>query len=224
MILSEAISKINYALRGIDDDAPVEGSDEYSYWVSVLNRKKDELYEDVTKRWSNVFEARSLGTISATDEPTFDLDDDFLAPSNRAYVLLSSGSRSYFPIVKPEEAVEVGRYFYIAGQDPQTLYFSREILSDDQIVGGELFLPAYFMPDDFTNAGQTLLVPDANWLVMATAAEIAYNDIIYEDRAEGLNAKANNLYQQMIAKNRRGTWDNPRRTPTVVKRIRGTVR
>lgn len=220
MILSEAIPLINYALRGIDDDAPVEGTDEYSYWVSTLNRKKNELYQDVTKRWAITYEKRSFGTIAASEDPSFDLDEDFLAPSNEVYVL-KDGSRTRFRLVKPEEVPENIRVAYIAGDDPQVLYISKEITSDESFVGGTLYVPGYYLPDDFTSPSDTLLVPDPYWLVMATAAEVAYNDIIYEDKAEGLNNKANNLYAMMVAKNRRGTFDNPRTVTTRLNRIRG---
>jgi len=44
--VTTAISGINYALRGVDDEAPLDGTEEWDYWLSVLNRKKDELFRD----------------------------------------------------------------------------------------------------------------------------------------------------------------------------------
>lgn len=55
MDVTTAISGISYALRGTDDDAPLVSSDEWTYWLSVLNRKKDELYRDLTKQWPESF-------------------------------------------------------------------------------------------------------------------------------------------------------------------------
>ena len=42
MLVSEAIVGINYALRGTEDDAPLEGTEEYTYWLHLLNKKKNE--------------------------------------------------------------------------------------------------------------------------------------------------------------------------------------
>ena len=51
MLVSSAISRINYVLRGTDDDAPGVSTPEWLYWVDTLNRVKDGLYEDVAKNW-----------------------------------------------------------------------------------------------------------------------------------------------------------------------------
>lgn len=221
MLVSEYITRLNYALRGIDDDAPISGSDEWNYWLSVLNRKKDELYEDVTKQWSVTYEARGLGTIAASAAPSFDLDDDFLAPSDSIYIVTNEGVRRDYVLIKPQEKNPHRQEAFIAGQEPQVIYFTKEILAGADIIGGTLYLPAYFMPDDFTDENDTVLLPDPNWGVLAAAAEIAGNDIVYEDKEANLTAKANNLYDLMVKKNRRGTFLNPRKAQTNVQRIRG---
>lgn len=222
MTLAQAITRISYALRGLDDDAPVSGSDEYAYWLDTLNRKKDELYQDVTKRWSITYEVRSLGTITANAAPSFELDDDFLAASDSAYIITTDDQRVDVFFSKPEERDTRIRQVFIAGGDPEVLYFTSPIVAGDSIIGGTLYLPAYWMPADLAAAGDTLPFPDPNWGVMATAAEIAFNDIIYEDKASDLNEKANALMRTMAQKNRRGTYGNSRITPTSVKRIRDT--
>ena len=51
MTLTDAITRLNYILRGTDDDAPTSGTDEYTYWLDTLNRKKNELYNDTTNTW-----------------------------------------------------------------------------------------------------------------------------------------------------------------------------
>lgn len=219
MIVSEAISKINYALRGIDDDAPTVGTDEYTYWLSVLNSKKDELFRDVKQLWNESFEIRSIGTITASTAPSFELEDDFLAPSDYIYLVTNEDRRVEYRLIKPGERRLHTREAYIAGRNPKVLYVSNEILSTEDIVGAELFLPAHWLPEDMTAANDDLPFPDPNWGVMATAAEIAFNDIIYETKAPDLNEKANSLFRQMAQLNRRGTYDNPRVTPYYMKRI-----
>jgi hypothetical protein len=41
------------------------------------------------------------------------------------------------------------------------------------------------MPADVSLEDDDLPLPDPYWGVMAVAAEVAFNDIVYEDKAEG---------------------------------------
>ena len=52
------------------------------------------------------------------------------------------------------------------------------------MVGGVILPAAYYRPDDIdsTDADADIPVDDPNWLVMATAAQVAFNDITYEDK------------------------------------------
>lgn len=73
MDVTTAISGISYALRGTDDDAPLVSSDEWVYWLSVLNRKKDEFYRDLTKQWPESFLLDApveKGTVATTGTTT----------------------------------------------------------------------------------------------------------------------------------------------------------
>lgn len=226
MILSEAITKINYALRGLDDDAPSVGSDEWIYWTNVLNSKKNEVYRDVKNRWTNTFENRALsGGVSASTTPVYDLPSDFLGIASQVYIVTTGGVRINFDPIHPEEANPRARNVYVAGANPPKLYFTNEIISGENIIGGTIYVPGYYLPDDLNDASgdEELNFPDDEWGVISTAAEIAFNDIVYEDKAADLNEKANSLYTSMLMKNHRGTYNNPRRVPTRVRRI-GRVR
>lgn len=220
MLVSEFITRLNYALRGIDDDAPMFDSDEANYWLDTLNRKKNELYEDVTQLWRNTFEVRSLGVVTTSLAPAYDIDEDFLGASDLVYVITTDDQRREYTIVQPQERQLYWREAYIAGMNPQKLYFTNAIAADESIIGGELFLPGYYMPADVTEEDDTLPFLDPNWAVMAVAAEIAGNDIVYEDKEANLTSKANNLYRLMVKKNKRGTYRNPRTASIAVDRIR----
>lgn len=219
MLVSGFMTRVSYSLRGTDDDAPVQGSDEWKYWLDTLNRKKNELYDDVTRRWENTFEIRSLGTVTASTAPSFDLDDDFLGASDYIYVVTTGNARVEYRLIKPGERLAYKRECYIAGMAPQVLYVTNEIKSSENIVGGTLYLPGFWLPADLARSTDELPFLSPDWAVMAVAAEIAGNDIVYEDKEANLTAKANNLYNQMYKKNRRGTYKNPRVSPTVVRRI-----
>lgn len=218
MLVSQFFTRTNNVLRGIEDDVPISGTDEYAYWLDTLNRKKDELYRDI-KKWSNIYQVLEVGTITASNAPEYELAEEFLAPANNVYVLTVDGNRTEYEIIKPQEVNPNKQQVYIAGGNPQILYFTQPILADSNIVDGTLYIPGYFMPDDMISANDELPFSDPNWAVMAVASEIAFNDLTYEDKAPDLNSKANALYAQMVKLNRRGTYDNPRVTPTNVRRI-----
>lgn len=221
MNLNTFIQRVSYRLQGLDDDAPQAGTDAWNYWVDTLNMKKDELYADVTKQWSNTYQVLELGTVAAGTEVTFDLDETFLSAASTCYVIDLNGQRHDFQIVKPQEIDIYTQQVFIAGEDPELLYFSKEVKTDDQIVGGTLYLPAYVLPDDIlpTQTTATINLPDPNWGVYTVAAEIAAGDLTYEAKEPNLTAKANNLYSLMTRNSRRGTYGNPRRSKTSVVRI-----
>lgn len=288
MTISSFLTKVNYALRGTDDSAPAFGNDEALYWVDTLNRKKNELYEDVTKRWSLTFKTtapnepgtgattatttltgtntyfsdyavgdkitvsgetvRTIATITsntvltttvafsntasgktfthtsviATGVQSYSLHRSILGLSDDLSVTDTSSNITYIQPVQPAERDSQIQRFYVSGANPQVLTFSETIASTDSIVGGSISVPGYYMPDDVSLEADVLPIPDPYWGVLATAAEIAFSDVTYEDKAEGLNTKANNLFRLMSRKNKRGTFGNPRVTPTKAYRIRDT--
>jgi hypothetical protein len=224
MLVSEAIAKINYALRGLDDSAPESGSDEWNYWLSVLNTKKDELYKNAKLNLTDTFDVREVGTITASAAPEYTLDDDFIAPSDSIYCVDDDDRRTDFTLIAPKERNPRVREVFIAGVNPKTLYFTNEILSTDNIVGATLNVPGYYLPEDMTTASDDLPFSDPYWAVFATAAEIAFNDLVYEDKAPDLQTKANNLWEQLVSTNRTITYGNTRKVPTRVQRIMGTDR
>ncbi len=221
--VTTAISKISYALRGTDDDAPASDSEEWDYWLSVLNDKKDELFRDVKQNWAESYDVRSIGSIAVSTAPTFDLPSDFIAPSglytgSGAYVV--NGAQRYELELKRGNDVRLSnRQVFIVGNNPKELKFGAAIDTSDLMVGGELFVPGYYMPGDLVDPTDKLPFADPLWGVYAAAAEIAFSDVVYEDKAESLNAKANYHYEQMVQANRQGVYGSPRKLAYNVKRV-----
>lgn len=228
------LKRVNYALRGVDDDVPEPSDEDGAYWIETLNRKKDEMYNDASKNWESAFEDRSIGTIAAGNAVSFALDNEdeenklsnFIAPADKVYVIDTEGQYHEFNVVKVNERSRYRQEVYFAGRNPEKLFFTKPILADDKIVGGELRLPGYWMPEDLDPAAEDIeeaVVPvdDPNWAVMAVAAQIAFNDITYEEKFDDLDGQASVLWKLMVKQNRRRTRGNPERTAYNVKRIRG---
>lgn len=283
MNVTTALTKISYALRGIDDDAPTFGSDEANYWLSVLNDKKDELFGDPNQPWSASFKATSPnepGTVATTGTTTltgtdtnftdyrvgdtilvsgetartidaitsdteltvtvafsntasslnfthttiieagvqsYNLHRSFISPSDSVTVVDSNSQTRYYNFIRPGQRSQSSRGVYISGQNPAVVTFNTTIQAGEDIVGGTLETPGFYLPEDMTLATDVLPFPDPNWGVMATAAEVAFNDIIYEDKAADIQVKANNLMKNMAAVNRKGTFAMPRTVQYNVK-------
>lgn len=156
-------------------------------------------------------------TIIKIGTTRYNLHRSYLAPSGRAQIMKTDGNISYIDIIKPQEASNMTRNVYIEDENPENLVFTNSITSNDGLVGGTLIVPGYYMPDDISEENDILPFTIPDWAVYQCASEIAFNDITYEDKAGDLNNKANALYQQMMSRNRRGTTDHPRITPTQTK-------
>jgi len=224
MTVAEALVDINYVLRGIDDDAPTFGTEEASQWVAAINRVKRRLFRNSKVLFDETWEVKSLGAISASATPSFNTDATLIAASDEVYATDTNSNDIYYEMTNPRRRSKNRRQFYLAGMNPKVLYCSNEIVSTEDIVGGTLHLPGYYMPADVTLSTDTVPLPDPDWGVMAVAAEIAFNDITYEDKVADLNIKANELYMQMVRNNRRNTYNTPKVIPTNVNRIRSTER
>lgn len=221
MTVQECMNQINYSYRGSDDDAPVAGSVDYAMWLAAMNRKLSEYARDTKVSRASLFEVRSVGTISATSQ-SYDLDDDFLDPSDVVIVTTPDGRDVEYTVDKPQERGRSFRSVYISGRDPKQMTFYDTFTSTSEVIGGTLKVGGYYLPADLTRANDTIPVDDPYWLVAAVAGTLAFNDLTYESKYPDLQGQANVLYKQMAANNRRGTAGNPRTAQTRVARIVGT--
>lgn len=226
MTLQNFITEVNYNLKGTDDTAPVLGDEDWVYWVVIANKKKAEMYRDVKQSWSSSFvKAQSLGVVAAGDVNalSFNLPTTFLAAADHAYVKHTDGTYNDIPVVKASERDFSTKQLYVAGQNPMKLYWSQSIVTGDPDIGGTLYLPGFYEPADIdaTLVGAFIPVDDPHWLAMAVAANVAENDIEYQDKFDDLQGQANVLYRNMARTNRRGTRGNGRQSAYNVKRIRG---
>lgn len=178
----------------------------------------------VSVAFSNTASGKTFSRKMIVDDglQTYSLHRSFIAPASKAYVVDTDSNRHYFDIIQPQERDELTDNAFITGGSPQVFNVNLTIPSTSSIVGGQLFVPGYFMPDDVDAETDLVPVPDANWAVLQVASEIAFNDITYEDKAADLLAKANDRFNKMVQNNRRGSNLAPRTIPNNLKRITGT--
>ncbi len=215
MLVSTLFDRINSALRGLDDETPQEGSEEATYWLGIINRKKDEWATDPFENWSSLFEVRDLTDPIEAGTQTYALDSDFVRPADTVYVTVGT-QKTYFNLVEPQLRDSVPSSVYITGK---VLNFTDEIEADSLLITGDITVPAFFQPADLTAFTDTVPVDDPNWLALAVASELAFSDVTYEDKAPDLLGMANDLYLKMKAGNRKGTITSPRKAQTKVNPI-----
>ena len=229
MTLQEFLNRVNYELRGTDDDAPTVGDEDANYWGSELNAVKTNWARDPNQKWDSLFvpDTEIEDAITDAAKPSWNIPTTFIMPSDKVEILLSDGTTLYeYDLTKGSERDRYNMKFYIAGRNPQKLYCSTAILTTDTIIGGKLYLPGYYEPADVDLEDADAIVPidDPEYAVMAVAAKVAFADITYEDKYNDLNGQANVLYRQMTARNRRGTSSRPRKTPTRIPFVKGNYK
>ena len=179
---------------------------------------------DVTVAFTNTVTSetfkRSIIISAAVQE--YNLNRSLFIPSDKAIVTDTNSQPIDYTLVHPQDREYDNKHVYIYGNNPKVLTFQDTISTSDQIVAGELFVPGYYIPADLVNSTDVIPVDDPNWLTMALASELAFNDVTYEDKYVDLNTKANALYMDMIKGNRQGTGQNPRIAGVHIPRIRGT--
>jgi hypothetical protein len=163
-------------------------------------------------------------SIIATGVQSYALSRRFINASDSIIVTTTGGEDIEYTIVKPQDRATVYRPVYISDINPQILTFDDDILSTDQIVGGTLKIPGFYMPDSVTNDTDLIPVDDPNWLIYDVAGELAFNDLTYESKSADLILRANQYYKAMTQANRRGTAANPSKSRYNVDRIPGSNR
>jgi hypothetical protein len=217
---STLLDRINYCLRGLDDETPTIGTPEADLWLSFANQKIEDLVFDPYENWSCFWELRSLATPVGALDNTYSLDADFVRASDYIIVTDTSGNEHRIKLVEPELRVGANEA-YISGNNPQVLNFNGQIIAGSVLVGGTITVPGYYKPSELTLGTDVVPVDNPNWLAYAVASEVAFNDTSYEDKAPDLLAKANDLYKKMRLMNKKGSAVTPRKTTVTVNRIRG---
>lgn len=223
MITAELFAEVNDAYRGTDDGVPTVGTTDHDYWLRIANRKINEWARDTKNIWESLWDIKTVqvgdplvDVVIVAGTQDYTLNNIPIALSDKIIVTDTDGNDHTYQIIKAKERDRFTEAVYIVGA---TLTFVDDINTGDTIVGGTIKIPGYWMPTTLTTGA--IVIDDPYWLVYAVAADLASNDLTYSAKAGNLQAQANNLYMAMASANRRGTNNNPRKTPTNIERITG---
>lgn len=199
MTAEKLIERIWRAYRGKDaTKTPTWGGDKSDMVLDIANQKKDEWAKDPYHMWDSLFSVEDVDTID-TATLTYNLADNFLAPSDYFLIEKTNGDICEIAVTKPQQRLDNTSSVYISGSNPKKVTFAGTI--DSAYDGGTLKAPGYYLPADMANTTDVVPVDDPNWLVYAVAAELARNDPAKEDQFANLIGIANDLYAKMISAN-----------------------
>ena len=154
----------------------------------------------VTVAFSNTNSALTFKhtSIIASGVQSYSLNRNFFVPSDNVLVTVNAQDLP-FNFAKPQarDTADV----FISGRNPKLLTFNSPIISTSQIVGGQLKVPAYYLPNNLVSQTDLVSVDDPNWLVYATAAELARNDPAKDSQFSNLIGISNDLYTKMVQAN-----------------------
>ena len=194
MTLAQLVSESYLAYRGKLSSVPAVGSEKYNRIVMIANRKQRDWAQDSNVDWLSRYELRPLGTLLSGTQ-IYDLDNDIMRPSD--YVILTDlqGNKRYIQTVRPQLASRVTSGCYIFGTNPVQLNFITKI--DSSYNGFALTVPCFTIPADMSSPTSIVSVEDPNWLIYATAAELARNDYAKEEQYPNIVGQANDLYKKL---------------------------
>lgn len=154
----------------------------------------------VTVAFSNTASGKDFyhRTIIKAGVQEYKLHRSFIVPSDEVFVKTSTQDT---PLATENPQKRQNADVYISGRDPKRISFYNTIEATNQIVGGELRVAGYYLPEEMTATTDSVAVDDPNWLVLATAAELARNDAAKEDQFANLIGMANEAYLNMIKAN-----------------------
>lgn len=168
--------------------------------VRTIATITDDTTLTVTVAFSNTASGKTFKrrAIIALGVQEYSLHRRFFVPSDYAVAVLTTQDVK-LSFAKPQDRVSGD--VYISGMNPKMLTFASDIDAGNFRIGAELQVPGYYVPEDLSTA--TDLVPDGTeeWLLYATAAELARNDPAKDSEFPNLLGMANDLYRKMIDAN-----------------------
>jgi len=210
MTLAELVNETFLAYRGKLTNVPTTGSEKYSRILYLINRNQRQWALDSNVDWPSRYEIRTIGTTS-TGTQSYDLDDDIVRLSDYVQLVPTTGSTSFVTVIKPQATAGVANGCYISGNDPKQITFLTDITASN--TGRSIVVPCFTMPDDLVSSGDTVAVDNPQWLIYATAAELARNDPSKEDGYGNLQGIANDLYQNMVNEAESSSFLQPNGVP-----------
>lgn len=205
---------------------PAPGTPKYLRCVMLFDSILKWYAKDSKIRWDSLFEIRTTGPITASNQ-AYDIDSDIFYLSDWVYINRTDGNTDRFKVVHPEARNDsfsaigsIGSDFgdpvvYLTGASQDegsnlTINFETPWANMSAAdIGGTVEFGCYILPSPVTNPGDVIPVNDPEWAVQRLAAELARNDPAKQDQFPVIDGRANKLYDSMVLANQGNSFQQP---------------
>lgn len=195
MIVRNLIQKMHRRYAG-DSKYPTEGGSEWLMYLEIANDLKNDWATDPEIDSASNWEERTFGTVSSVTDLSHGLDDDVAKLSDFVYIDCVDGRTVCFTVIKLANRHNRTDCAFQSGAGPISVNFTNIPLA---AVGGTIRAGVYVVPDDMKNGSDSVPVDRPEWVVVAGAAQLAFNDPSKEDKYPDLQGEANDEYQKMAS-------------------------
>jgi hypothetical protein len=175
-------------------------------WLRIVAQGNFFLQQFAKERgvdWNYYYDpVKSFGTVTAT--ATFAIPSTVYRISKKEGDVLrithTDGSYTDYTFVPHDELSKYTTGNYVA-QIGSNIKFNAAFTASSPQFGGTIRVPVYEYPTAFSGDNDVIDIPDANWLVYATAADRVKNDVTRKDLREDLVNQANELMASLKEEN-----------------------
>lgn len=192
MTVEKLIKSMHRKYAG-DSRYPAAGTADYIRYLDTANELKDTCATDENNKWDWAFED-DIEIGEASSALTYNLPANVHDLSDYVYVVVSSGKRVPFKIIKKKDRGDKLYCVYISSKNPKKITFTN---MPTNCIGHSIVAGAYVIPPDMVNPSDLVPIGRPEWLAFAGAAMLAFNDPSKEDKFPDLNGMANAQYQEM---------------------------
>lgn len=201
MTRDQFIQKAYFAATG-KATAPTSGN-KYDALILSGNMFIEQWQNEPNIDWKSLYRKESVGTISASDRISVDLDEIrklSTDPNDKVVLTSTDGTETEYDIVKPNQLANHTKCCALMGEE---LVFSEAFDSDSQWIGATVTAPYYTFAEQMTSANDEVPVDQPLWLVYMTAAEfVRNNDYIKQGQYSNLIAMAQDVMNSMKKNNK----------------------
>lgn len=189
---------------------PAVGTDKYNRIVMIANRKLRELAGRGTKNWRFFWDQINLDDLVTAGIRAYGFPNNVIKASDSVFIDDDENNEmAEYKIVAPQRRNLFGQCCYITDANPLILNFSENIEAGNPIVGMTIRVPVYARPSALSDADDTIPLPEPDWLVYETAAELARNDPAKDDQFGNLQGIANDKFADMVATDEGSPFGQP---------------
>jgi hypothetical protein len=230
------IQQIHIAYKG-NTTYPLWGTNDSNKYLVIANRLLNEWAHDNDHLWDSLWQNYSLDPITNLSMLNYDIPTGVIYLSDWVLMYLpvppyQAGTFDRFQVIHPNRKSEqgsvagtVGKVYLTGSTDGHlgnlTINFDQTSLQP-QYMKATIQFGGYTMPSQLANPNDPVMIDIPEYLIYATASELARNDPSKQDQVPNLSGMAQNLYRKMITGNQGNSYQQPNNPYGTMQQNTGT--